>query len=98
MGLGLAAGGGLGTNPDMGRIIGMAGSRQDLTTTTTMADFLRPSGLMNVANIMEIFSLLAALPGLASHGSYHAIMPPRPEFGNRTGTQWGYDMVAQFTR
>jgi hypothetical protein len=87
---------GLGNNPALSTLMGLAGSGQDLATTKRIEDILSPSGVLE--NIPGLISLIGALPGLQSHGAYHAIMPPRPEFGNRTGTQLAYDHVANFKR
>lgn len=48
-----------------------------------------------LTNIPQLVVLLAALPGLQAHGEYHL---PKAEFGNRTGIQVAYDMVAAFRR
>lgn len=87
---------GLGNNPAMSGLMGLAGGGKDLATTKRIQDILTPSGLLQ--NIPGLIALIAALPGLQSHGAYHAIMPPRPEFGNRTGTQLAYDTIAAFRR
>lgn len=97
LGLGMINGlQGLGNNPALAGLMGQAGSARDLATTKHVEDILSPKGFLQ--NIPGLITLLGALPGLLSHGSYHAIMPPRPEFGNRTGTQMGYDIIAEFRR
>lgn len=97
LGLGMISGlQGLGNNPLLGGLMGQAGSGQDIATTKRIEEILSPTGVLQ--NIPGLITLIAALPGLQSHGSYHATMPPRPEFGNRTGTQLGYDLVAGFRR
>lgn len=87
---------GLGNNPLLGNLLGQAGGGRDLATTKRIEDILSPTGVFE--NIGGLIGLIGALPGLQSHGSYHAIMPPRPEFGNRVGTQVAYDKVANFHR
>jgi hypothetical protein len=86
----------LGNNPALGGLLGLAGGGQDMATTKRIEDILSPSGVLE--NIPALIQLVGALPGLQSHGAYHATMPPRPEFGDRTGTQYAYDIVANFRR
>ena len=87
---------GLGNNPVLGQLMGQAGGGRDVATTKRIEDILSPTGVLS--NIGGLIGLIAALPGLQSHGAYHATMPPRPEFGNRTGTQYAYDLIAAFRR
>ena len=87
---------GLGNNPVLGQLMGQAGGGRDVATTKRIEEILSPTGVLS--NIGGLIALIGALPGLQSHGAYHAIMPPRPEFGNRTGTQYAYDIVANFRR
>lgn len=88
---------GLGGNADFTRLLGMAGSSDDWNTTNAIRGILSPTGLL--ANIPDLITLLGAVgPGLAAHGSYHATCPPRPEFGNRVGTQFAYDVIAAYRR
>ncbi|MGW4097147.1 peptidoglycan-binding domain-containing protein [Mycobacterium sp. NPDC004974] len=87
---------GLGNNPVLGQLMGQAGGGRDVATTKRIEDILSPTGVLQ--NIGGLIGLIAALPGLQSHGAYHATMPPRPEFGNRTGTQYAYDHIAAFRR
>lgn len=87
---------GLGNNPVLGQLMGQAGGGRDVATTKRIEDILSPTGVLQ--NIGGLIRLIAALPGLQSHGAYHATMPPRPEFGNRTGTQYAYDHIAAFRR
>jgi hypothetical protein len=87
---------GLGSNPLLGNLMGQAGGGQDMATTKRIEAILSPTGVLE--NIPGLIALIGALPGLQSHGAYHAVMPPRPEFGNRTGTQLAYDIVASFRR
>lgn len=97
MGLGMINGlQGIGNNPALGILMGQAGSGRDVATTKRIEEILTPMGVLQ--NIPGLISLIAALPGLQSHGAYHATMPPRPEFGNRTGTQLAYDIIANFHR
>lgn len=97
LGLGMINGlQGLGNNPMLGGFMGQAGTGQDVATTKRVEDILSPTGVLQ--NIPGLIGLIAALPGLQSHGAYHAIMPPRPEFGNRVGTQVAYDHIAAFKR
>lgn len=97
MGLGMISGlQGLGNNALLGGLMGQAGSGQDIATTKRIEEILSPTGVLQ--NIPGLIQLIAALPGLASHGAYHATMPPRPEFGHRTGTQFAYDHIANFKR
>lgn len=85
-----------GNNPALGTLFGLAGGGKDLATTKRVQDILDPSGMLD--SFPDLIELVGALPGLQSHGAYHAIMPPRPEFGNRTGTQLAYDHIASFRR
>lgn len=97
--MGLAAINGLqslGNNPAFSSLMGQAGSGSDIATTKRIEEILTPTGVLQ--NIPGLITLIAALPGLQSHGMYHATTPPRPEFGNRTGTQFAYDIVANFRR
>ncbi|MGV0793005.1 peptidoglycan-binding domain-containing protein [Mycolicibacterium sp. XJ1819] len=55
---------------------------------------LSAQGLLTSAP--DLMAIVAALPGLQSHGAYH--WPPHPFFGNRTGPQVGYDIIAGFRR
>lgn len=87
---------GIGNSSDFGRLLGMAGSGDDWETTNKIRDILSPTGLL--ASIPDLIALIAALPGLQAHNGYHAICPPRPEFGNRVGTQYAYDHIASFRR
>lgn len=48
-----------------------------------------------LTNLPGLIRLLAALPGIQSHGAYHL---PYPEFGGRTGIQVACDHVASFRR
>lgn len=97
LGLGMINGlQGLGNSPLLGGLMGQAGSGKDVATTKKVEDILTPTGVLQ--NIPGLIGLIAALPGLASHGAYHATMPPRPEFGHRTGTQFAYDHIANFKR
>ena len=87
---------GLGHSPVLGTLMGQAGTDRDVATTKRVQDILTPTGVLE--NIDDLIAVIGALPGLQSHGLYHAIAPRRPEFGNRTGTQLGYDIVAGFRR
>lgn len=87
---------GLGNSPLLSNLLGLAGSNRDLATTKRIQDILTPTGVLE--NIPDLIALIGALPGLQSHGLYHAIAPRRPEFGNRTGTQMAYDLIAAFRR
>lgn len=79
----------------LGQVIGsVAGARE--VPNPDLVKLLSVQGVLT--SVPDLIELVAALPGLQSHGSYHATMPPRPEFGNRTGTQFAYDMVAAFRR
>lgn len=86
----------VGNNAAMSTLMGQAAEGRDVATTKRVQDILTPTGVLQ--NIPGLIALLAALPGLQSHGLYHAIAPPRPEFGNRTGTQYAYDIIAGFRR
>ena len=86
----------VGNNAAMSTLMGQASEGRDVTTTKRVQDILTPTGVLQ--NIPGLIALLAALPGLQSHGLYHAIAPPRPEFGHRTGTQYAYDIIAGFRR
>lgn len=98
--IGLAAIGGLqniGGSSDFTRLLGMAGSAEDWDTTERLRAILSPTGLLD--HVPDLLTLLGqVVPGLEAHNSYHAICPPRPEFGNRVGTQHAYDAVASFRR
>ncbi len=83
-------------SPALGTLMGMAGGGRDVDTTTHVQDILSPTGVLS--NIPDLIHLIGSLPGLVSHGEYHATCDPRPEFGNRTGTQLAYDHVAGFRR
>ncbi|MGQ9348966.1 peptidoglycan-binding domain-containing protein [Mycolicibacterium gilvum] len=48
-----------------------------------------------LTNIPALIGLLAALPGIQTHGLYHV---PRPEFQGRTGIQVACDTIAAFRR
>lgn len=48
-----------------------------------------------LTSLPDLLGLLAALPGLQSHGAYHL---PVAEFGGKTGPQVGYDHIAAFRR
>lgn len=48
-----------------------------------------------LSNIPALIGLLAALPGIQTHGEYHL---QKPEFNGRTGIQVGYDHIAAFRR
>lgn len=48
-----------------------------------------------LTNIPTLIGLLAALPGIVSHGEYHL---PKPEFQGRTGIQVACDIIAAFRR
>ena len=48
-----------------------------------------------LTHLPDLIGLIAALPGLQSHGSYHL---PRPEFGGRDGHMVAYDHIAAFRR
>lgn len=48
-----------------------------------------------LTNIPALIGLLAALPGIVSHGEYHL---PKPEFQGRTGIQVAQDAIASFRR
>jgi hypothetical protein len=48
-----------------------------------------------LTSIPALVQLVTALPGIQSHGSYHL---PHPEFGNRTGIDAAYDVIAGFRR
>ncbi|AKF14617.1 lysin B [Mycobacterium phage Baee] len=97
LGLGMISGlQGLGSNPALTQLLGMANGSADLQTTERVEDILSPTGILS--NIPDLIGLLGALPGLQSHGLYHATAPARPEFGNRVGTQFAYDIIAGFRR
>lgn len=79
----------------LGQVLGgVAGSREK--PNPELVKLLSVQGVLT--SLPDLIGLVAALPGLQSHGAYHATMPPRPEFGNRTGTQYAYDIVAAFRR
>lgn len=48
-----------------------------------------------LTHLPDLIGLMAALPGLQSHGAYHL---PRPEFGGRDGHMVAYDHIAAFRR
>ena len=48
-----------------------------------------------LSNIPALIQLIAALPGIVSHGEYHL---PKPEFQGRTGIQVAQDAIASFRR
>ncbi len=48
-----------------------------------------------LTHLPDLIQLMAALPGLQSHGSYHL---PRPEFGGRDGHMVAYDHIAAYRR
>ncbi|TPW93644.1 peptidoglycan-binding domain-containing protein [Mycolicibacterium fortuitum] len=79
----------------LGQVLGgVTGSRE--RPNPELVKLLSVQGVLT--SLPDLIALVAALPGLQSHGAYHATMPPRPEFGNRTGTQYAYDIVASFRR
>lgn len=82
-------------NPLFGNLLGQAGDSDD-GLAKDIEDILSPTGIWE--NITGLIMLVGSLGGLASHGAYHATMPPRPEFDNKTGTQFAYDHIANFTR
>lgn len=86
----------LGSSPVLGTLMGLAGGGRDVATTKRVQDILTPTGVLS--SIPDLIALVGALPGLQSHGGYHATTAPRPEFGNRTGTQYAYDRIASFRR
>lgn len=95
--LGMVSGlGGVASSPAMGQLFGMAGGGADMATTQKIEQILSPTGILT--NIPALIQVIAALPGLQAHGEYHATTAPRPEFGNRTGTQFAYDLVAGYRR
>lgn len=58
-----------------------------------LVELLSLQGILT--SLPDLLGLLAALPGLQSHGAYHL---PVAEFGGRTGPQVGYDHIANFRR
>ena len=58
-----------------------------------LIEFLSVRGILT--HLPDLIQLMAALPGLQSHGSYHL---PRPEFGGRDGHMVAYDHIAAFRR
>lgn len=79
----------------LGPIIGgVLGSREK--PNPELVELLSVQGVLT--SLPDLIELMRSLPGLQSHGSYHAICPPRPEFGNRVGTQVAYDIIANFKR
>lgn len=86
-GLGGLSLGGLLTGALGGAVVGA----QNLPTEDVdhkIIDLLSIKGVLE--NIPALFKLLAALPGIGSHGSYY---DPHPEFGGRTGLQVACDAV-----
>lgn len=88
----ITGGGGLGSNPLLGNLLGQAGGiGADDPVPGQLLDILRPTGVL--ANIPGLIGLVAALPGLQAHGEYHL---PKPEFNGRTGIQVANDLVATY--
>ncbi|HOY80593.1 MAG TPA: peptidoglycan-binding domain-containing protein [Rhodoglobus sp.] len=58
-----------------------------------LVELLSVQGILT--SLPDLLGLLAALPGLQSHGAYHL---PVAEFGGKTGPQVGYDLIANFRR
>lgn len=58
-----------------------------------LIEFLSIKGILT--NLPALLKLMAAMPGIASHGDYYS---PRPEFGNRGGVQVACDVMAAFRR
>lgn len=56
---------------------------------------LSAQGMLSTAGIAKLIRTLAALPGVDTHGRYG---DRRPEFGDRSGLEVGYDIVAGFRR
>lgn len=59
---------GLAASPILGGLMGQAQSEKDKKVDQDIIDILKPTGLL--ANIPGLIGLLAALPGLQSHGQY----------------------------
>lgn len=58
-----------------------------------LVELLSLQGILT--SLPDLFGLLAALPGLQSHGAYHL---PVADFGGKTGPQVGFDHIANFRR
>ncbi|AKF14464.1 lysin B [Mycobacterium phage FlagStaff] len=59
---------GLGGNPALGQLMGMAGGGQDQEVDDKLYELLRPTGILS--NIGGLIQLVGALPGLQAHGGY----------------------------
>jgi hypothetical protein len=69
LGLGMINGlQGVANDPQMGNLLGLAGSNIDIETTNKLEYLLSPTGVLE--NIPGLIQLIAALPGLQAHGNY----------------------------
>lgn len=78
---------GLGGNPALGQLMGMAGGAEDQAVDDQLYELLRPTGVL--ASIPDMIGLIGALPGLQAHGGY--------EF-DPAMMQRAYDVIAGFRR
>jgi hypothetical protein len=78
--------------PLLGGLMGTAGSAGDEEVDRKLIEMLSITGL--IKNIPGLLGLITALPGLQAHGGYHLY---QPDFG-MTGTQFGYNMIADYRR
>lgn len=76
---------GLAASPTLGGLMGQAQSDRDKKVDQDIIDILKPMGLLS--NIPGLLKLLAALPGLQSHGQYGPVDVDR-----------AYDHIASFRR
>lgn len=70
-----------------------AEAREHEAVDDAIIDLLSIKGLLT--NIPGLIGLMAALPGIMTHGEYHL---PKPEFNGRTGIDVGREIVAAFRR
>lgn len=78
---------GLGGNPALGQLMGMAGGGGDQEVDDKLYDLLKPTGIL--ANIGGLIQLVGALPGLQAHGGYEF----DPAMMDRA-----FDVIARFRR
>ncbi|MDP7703167.1 peptidoglycan-binding protein [Mycobacterium sp. TY815] len=78
---------GLGGNPALGQLMGMAGGAGDTKVDDDLYNLLKPTGVLS--NIPGLSTLIGALPGLQAHGNY----PFDPVMMDRA-----YDHIAGFRR
>lgn len=85
--------GGLFSSPVFGLLKGQADEAEHEEVDRKLIELLTLKGILS--NIPALIGLLAALPGIQTHGEYHL---PKPEFNHRTGEDVGKEIVAAFRR